>query len=87
MREELANDEFYDPLTAFKSLDSFKHNRVVSYEIYSYLELHEFSVSAHECECVVTALNKRLLGLTFDDFLDMSLPSDINLRNISLHRY
>ena len=42
MREELANHENYHPLTAFKSIDAFKHNKIVGYELYSFLELHGF---------------------------------------------
>ena len=34
----------------------------------------------------MTALNKNLSSLTYDDFLELILPADVNLRNISLSR-
>jgi hypothetical protein len=39
-REDLCKDDNYDPRTAFKALDSFRHNRVIAYELYSYFDLH-----------------------------------------------
>ena len=39
-REDLCKDDSYDPKTAFKALDSFRHNRVIAYELYSYFDLH-----------------------------------------------
>lgn len=45
-REDLCKDEYYDPLTAFKSLDSFKHNKVIPYELFSFFELHRIESTA-----------------------------------------
>ena len=39
-REDLCKDDNYDPRTAFKALDSFKHNRVIAYELYSFFAVH-----------------------------------------------
>lgn len=39
-RKDLCKDEYYDPHTAFKSMDHFRHNRVIPYELYSFFDLH-----------------------------------------------
>ena len=39
-REDLCKDDNYDPRTAFKALDSFKHNHFIAYELNSFLGLH-----------------------------------------------
>lgn len=87
LRTELAHESHFDPLTAFKSVDAFKHNKVVPYEVYSFLELKGYEVVGKECEAVVQSLNKSLSSLSFEDFLEIALPSDLNLRNASLARY
>jgi hypothetical protein len=35
-REDLCKDDYFDPLTAFKTIDSFKHNKFIPYELFSF---------------------------------------------------
>jgi len=59
-REDLARDEDFDPHTAFKCLDHFKHNRVIAYELHSFFDLHRIPSTIEECEIVIQAIDKSL---------------------------
>ena len=67
-RQQLCKDQNFDPITAFKLLDSFKHNKIVPFEIYSFLELNRIESTVEECEQIMIALNKSLTFMDYDNF-------------------
>ena len=76
-RKDLAEDENYDPHTAFKVMDHFKHNRVIAYELFSFFEGNRIESTVEECEQVIMSLDK---SLTFMDYVRNSLCCRIVLK-------